>query len=503
MKRFYAYLVAAFALTAVSCSTDATEEVAPAEPVQTGTVEMTFSASNDETRTLLDYDNRQTLWTDGDTISILDDQGGNNEFTIKEHDGVSAIFTGKVNEGATKFVAVYPYNAAYSWDGTTISGVEIPAAQTCTAGSFPEESNITVAVADENYSLAFKNVCSIIKFQVSTACESVTFASNGTEAVAGTVGVTLDGENIPTATATAAATSIALTCEGGFQPETNYFFVSVPNTFATGIKALVDNREVKKLNTSITINRSKITNLKELPYQYRIYFLSKDLHWSKTYAHVYNSTGDLTTWPGTTLMNNTEKIGNYTYYYYNIPMDGAAGEKYNFIPTTGATVNSGSGNVNWKIEVDNLKNLTFTEDKYFRLTVRGAVEIDPNDESTFGYTIYVYDQKSANKSSNYYVWGDNNAFKNYYGTWNYQWPGQSRTNNCYYVPADRNSWRHYYYCVVPPALHNKGFSFIANRTNGGQTDDIVVTSLESDYYVGDWNGGYWNESDKTKPITKF
>lgn len=265
MKRFYAYLVAAFALTAVSCSTDATEEVTPAEPVQTGTVEMTFSASNDETRTLLDYDNRQTLWTDGDTISILDDQGGNNEFTIKEHDGVSAIFTGKVNEGATKFVAVYPYNAAYSWDGTTISGVEIPAAQTCTAGSFPEESNITVAVADENYSLAFKNVCSIIKFQVSTACESVTFASNGTEAVAGTVGVTLDGENIPTATATAAATSIALTCEGGFQPETNYFFVSVPNTFATGITVKVAGLVSKTTAKEQLFNRSTIKSLGTIP----------------------------------------------------------------------------------------------------------------------------------------------------------------------------------------------------------------------------------------------
>ncbi len=511
MKRFYAYLVAAFALTAVSCSTDATEEVTPAEPVQTGTVEMTFSASNDETRTLLDYDNRQTLWTDGDTISILDDQGGNNEFTIKEHDGVSAIFTGKVNEGATKFVAVYPYNAAYSWDGTTISGVEIPAAQTCTAGSFPEESNITVAVADENYSLAFKNVCSIIKFQVSTACESVTFASNGTEAVAGTVGVTLDGENIPTATATAAATSIALTCEGGFQPETNYFFVSVPNTFATGIKALVDNREVKKLDTSITINRSKITNLKVLPYQYRIYFLNKDLDWSQTYAHVWNSTGDLaTTWPGESLMNNTEKIGNYTYYYYNIPMDGAADEKYNFIPTTGATANSGSGNVNWKIEVDNLKNLTFTEDKYFRLTVRGAVEIDPNDESTFGYTIYVFDQASKNKAPSLHIWDDGGAF-----AWTYDWPGKALTDNCYYVPANGNNWRHYYYCVIPSSRYSSGFNFLANynvnKSVKSQSADIKLLNkaITHDIYVGYWydddsSNGFWLGTSPYKtPITNL
>lgn len=282
MKRFYAYLVAAFALTAVSCSNDLTEEVTPAEPVQTGTVEMTFSATLDETRTLLDYENRQTLWSDDDTISILDDQGGNNQFTIKEHDGVSAIFNGKVNEGATKFVAVYPYNAAYKWDGETISGVTIPATQACVAGTFPEESNITVAVADENYSLAFKNVCSVVKFQVSAACESVTFATNGTEAVAGTVSLGLDEENIPTATATAAVASIALTCEDGFKPATDYFFVAMPNTFAGGITVKVADLVSKTTTKEQVFNRSTIKNLGTIPS--RILNLVPNSNWKSANA---------------------------------------------------------------------------------------------------------------------------------------------------------------------------------------------------------------------------
>lgn len=263
MKRFYAYLVAAFALTAVSCSTDAIEEVTPAEPVQTGTVEMTFSASNDETRTLLDYDNRQTLWTDGDTISILDDQGGNNEFTIKEHDGVSAIFTGKVNEGATKFVAVYPYNAAYSWDGTTISGVEIPAAQTCTAGSFPEESNITVAVADENYSLAFKNVCSILKFTVPEFTQTITeITISANNALAGTVNVTADGED-PVHELVSGENTVTLT--GTFEAGKSYFCAVIPgeqNNLEVRFNGYLSKSATGK---SLNFKRSIIMDLKALP----------------------------------------------------------------------------------------------------------------------------------------------------------------------------------------------------------------------------------------------
>lgn len=263
MKRFYAYLVAAFALTAVSCSTDATEEVTPAEPVQTGTVEMTFSASNDETRTLLDYDNRQTLWTDGDTISILDDQGGNNEFTIKEHDGVSAIFTGKVNEGATKFVAVYPYNAAYSWDGTTISGVEIPAAQTCTAGSFPEESNITVAVADEKYSLAFKNVCSILKFTVPEFTQTITeITISANNALAGTVNVTADGED-PVHELVSGENTVTLT--GTFEAGKSYFCAVIPGEQSDLVVSFNDYLSKSATGKNLNFKRSAIMDLKTLP----------------------------------------------------------------------------------------------------------------------------------------------------------------------------------------------------------------------------------------------
>lgn len=280
MKRFYAYLVAAFALTATACSTDPTEEI-PAEPIQTGTVEMTFSASN-ETRTTLDYENRATMWCEDDKISILDDQGGNNTFTIKETDGITASFQGKVNEGATKFVAVYPYNAAYKWDGTTISGITIPTAQVCTAGTFPEGANITVAVADENYSLAFKNVCAVMKFQVSYAVNNLTFKSKGSVPTAGAVTVTFDQEGLPVVTATEADNDITLTCSGNFQPSTNYFFLGCPTTFTGGIEGLAEGLISKESTSDITVKRSIITDLKVWPT--RILNLVPNTKWKEANA---------------------------------------------------------------------------------------------------------------------------------------------------------------------------------------------------------------------------
>ena len=280
MKRFYAYLVAAFALTATACSTDPTEEI-PAEPIQTGTVEMTFSASN-ETRTTLDYENRATMWSGNETISILDDKGGNNTFTIKETDGFTASFEGKVNEGATKFVAVYPYNAAYKWDGTTISGITIPTAQVCTAGTFPEGANITVAVADENYSLAFKNVCAVMKFQVSYAVNNLTFKSKGSVPTAGAVTVTFDQEGLPVVTATEADNDITLTCSGNFQPSTNYFFVGCPTTFTGGIEGLAEGLISKESASDITVKRSIITDLKVWPT--RILNLVPNTNWKGSNA---------------------------------------------------------------------------------------------------------------------------------------------------------------------------------------------------------------------------
>lgn len=267
MKRFYAFLVAAFAMTAISCSTDNTIDPAP-ELDEMGTVEMTFDATIDQTRTTLDYANRLTTWEATDEITVIDDLGGRNTFTIKEGsytDGKSVIFTGKVTEGATKFAAVYPTSetATLNEDGT-VSGIEIPATQICQAGNFPANAATTFAIA-ENNTLAFKNVCALVKFQVAEAVSSVTFATNGEESVAGTVTAGFDTDSNVVVTPEGTTSSIKLTCEGNFQPETDYFFVSVPNTYANGITVSTDGYVAIEGAVGAKFPRSIISSLSTLP----------------------------------------------------------------------------------------------------------------------------------------------------------------------------------------------------------------------------------------------
>ena len=178
-----------------------------------------------------------------------------------------------------------------------------------------------------------------------------------------------------------------------------------------------------------------------------VYILVKDLGWNAVNANGLKLTQKKT-------------VGAYEYYVAELES-----KTYNeLIFNSGGTSNSF-----WMVE---WTNIDLTEDKYIRLCPKGVVEIDPNDETTFGYSIYVFDQKSKNTAPNLYAWDDNNAFKNKYHADFATWPGVSFKSDCYYKPADKQSWRHYYYYDIPVELYGKSFKFIVNKK--GQTSDIVV-----------------------------
>ena len=149
--------------------------------------------------------------------------------------------------------------------------------------------------------------------------------------------------------------------------------------------------------------------------------------------------------------------------------------------------------------------MTVNGDIYYRLSARGAIEVDPNDEKTFGYAIYVFDQKSKNVAPNLYAWNDNNAWNTQYGGNFGGWPGVAFKSDCYYVPADGQNWKHYYYYEIPTALYGNSFKFIVNKKE--QTRDLSVTKLAGDMYVGYWydsesSNGFWANTNLNTPITQ-
>ena len=228
------------------------------------------------------------------------------------------------------------------------------------------------------------------------------------------------------------------------------------------------------------------------PVYHNVYVCISDLGWESINLHQFNSTGDITTWPGEAL-NETVTVNNKTYYKKAIE-EGT---------TIQLTFNNGSSNSNFKIDLGD--EITVNEDIYYRLSARGAIKVDPNDKTTFGYAIYVFDQKSKNVAPNLYAWNDNNAWKTQYGGNFSTWPGVAFNNDCYYVPADGNNWKHYYYYEIPTALYGKSFKFIVNKL--GQTSDLSVTNLAGDLYVGYWfdsasSNGFWTNQNLNTPITK-
>lgn len=255
MRKFYAFLFAAVATMGLAaCSSDAAEDVVP--PITDGALLATeFTVSLDDTRTQLDAAAGKTVWCADDKISI-----NGAEFTMKElsSDNLTATFTGEVAE-AEGYLAVYPYTEGVSVDVTnqTVSGVEVPATQALTDGSFAEGAAVAVGYTTGN-TIAFKNVVSVLKFQVAEACSTVTISSD--DYVAGTVTVAYnDGE--PTYTVENGSNTLTLT--GNFVTGETYYAAILPGTKANFVVRL-DGYFSKKA-ASVEPLRSTLMNMKELP----------------------------------------------------------------------------------------------------------------------------------------------------------------------------------------------------------------------------------------------
>ena len=162
------FMVAAVALMVFTACNK--EEFNASVDAQAGTVE--FVAGFDvDTKTTLDETKTKTLWAKDDKISI-----NGFVFIVSEliDGGSSAKFVN--HDDLVDFKA--PYTAYYPANVT-----EIPAVQTAYANNFDPEAVIEMAESDD-HNLSFQNVASLLKFQVSANCKTVTFTSD--DVLAGT-----------------------------------------------------------------------------------------------------------------------------------------------------------------------------------------------------------------------------------------------------------------------------------------------------------------------------
>ena len=306
MKMRNYFFAAALVVLAASC----VKENAPesSEKTTVNYVPMEFTSSV-ETKTVLAADGKVN-WLAGDRISIFD-----NSATAETHNNAfettgDGSFTGTVPEDAKEFYALYPYRAASSLSDGAIN-IFLSAEQKAKAGSFADDLAIMVAKADEQGKLAFKNVCSHIKFTLAedlNNVKSITVMGNNAEILAGTATVDMNG-NEPVINVNAGGspkTYVTLrNSDGTALASGDYYFTVLPVEFTKGftvILSMMDGTQVAKKTTNSRGElslRNKILVMKSLA--------SSEYKEHMNYFVKYNDGFDLTF--GGVTINKTDNSG--------------------------------------------------------------------------------------------------------------------------------------------------------------------------------------------------
>ena len=218
MKKALILLVPALALLA-SCG-DAIEipDVSGSGNVPVVDPDVPLSGDVVFTATIEDLpDGSQAVWAQGESI-LLSDGASVQTLTNRAAAGQVAEFPGKVTEGKTAFVAVYPAADGVSIDGTSVS-FEIPTAQTAAGPTY----KVAKASGTQLY---FRSLVSVVNFSVGyEGVTKVRFQTTGGN-IAGAVTADYAGE-----TPTVSATEDFVEVTGAFQPGETYTFSALPGTY--------------------------------------------------------------------------------------------------------------------------------------------------------------------------------------------------------------------------------------------------------------------------------
>ena len=195
-------------------------------------VSVSLSATGEPTdKAFIDFSQAQTVrWADDDLIAVFDGTTKNQFSTdAGTNSGATATFSGEVTAGYSNLYAVYPYSAAGSLSGSSLS-VTVPAAQTVSAtASVDPAAIVSVGLVDAG-TVEFKQVCGLLKFQIDTT-NITKVILHGTN-LAGTATVGADGV---LSSVTSGEDIIEITYSGGCFAEDRYFAAVLPGTTAANV----------------------------------------------------------------------------------------------------------------------------------------------------------------------------------------------------------------------------------------------------------------------------
>lgn len=262
IKRIITNMLCALCVLAItsSCSQDETDDITGGKEM------MSFSAgSNIMTFSIL-TNGVSINWETGDAISVFDPKGENNKFTT-DQGGPAVTFTGMANNVEGTYYALYPYDEKATISGSVIS-TSLPGVQNARAGSFAQGLNPTVATADNNGNLFFRNICAVVKFTLNSGnnnIRSIRLSGNNGETLAGNmqadaasadpVATMLNDDN--------AIKEVELT--GDFASGNTYYLIVAPGTLSNGLTLKLYNDKgmmfQRKGSKAATLTAGRVLNL--------------------------------------------------------------------------------------------------------------------------------------------------------------------------------------------------------------------------------------------------
>lgn len=268
MKKINIFFAAAL-LLAASCA----KEQIPSTSSEPKLVEKTFVADAGMTKTSL-AEGKKVVWTAGDKISVFDNVfNANNPFESSNINGNGACFTGYVAEGATEYVAVYPYRYGTSYDATNRKiTIDLPVRQKATKGTFDNNLNISVAVSDGE-TLNFKNIGALLKVTIPEGMTNVRAVSlTSSTYLSGKTEITLNGDGTLSVAGNTSTNNafkeINLDNGGKAMEPGDYYFVVMPGTYKKiylGITTTENELYTRYSNSTMTVKSNQVINLGNVP----------------------------------------------------------------------------------------------------------------------------------------------------------------------------------------------------------------------------------------------
>lgn len=188
---------------------------------------------------LADLSGSAVNWTAGDNAIVFDNGGAAGHLFTGSvlSDATRISLTGEVNDKATAYWALYPYNSGAALSGGVLS-TTLSASQSAVAGSFADKTAISLAKGtrtpgqESANGLEFENLCTLISFNMPSYVEgaqSVTITANSGTDLAGSISF-----NAADGSLNSVSGSTSVTLNGPLAAGAKYFAVIAPKEYAGG-----------------------------------------------------------------------------------------------------------------------------------------------------------------------------------------------------------------------------------------------------------------------------